>query len=371
MFDLNDFFNLGDLENLGDYSEPFTQWDEERMAGTPHGYFDPDDLGDILEVYLSMEEVDEGRKVLEYALKMHPDNEDMVCDMMETLNEYERWNDLLALTEKYKKKKWVWVDAQRITALLHVGMEDEAFVCLKLAKEKYAGDTDDMLILHQAAATALNDVDLYISAVKVINEVIEEAASAGKIEEFLWLQVQSFFSLNDKENTLQICEQILHNKPMDADTWNRLGQVYKDLNEKEKAIEAFEFAASLGNDDLSDDLNLIYAYKENGNYLKALEKIDEYLEYSPEEYVVNILAASIAVEIEDWERAIKHTDNALKIDPNSPFLYIYKCRSLLQLGEIKKAINTLEEGLRITGDETGDIRLELRELKRDYPQYRK
>jgi tetratricopeptide (TPR) repeat protein len=354
-----------------DFSESFIQWDDERATGTPHTYCDPDDLSDILETYLSMEELDEGREVLEYAVKMHADNEEMICDMSQTLNDYELWNDLLTFTEKYKKTNQVWIDAHRISALLHLGMEDEAFVCFGLAKKKYTDNEESMLILHHVMSETLNDVDLYEAAIHIVNDIIDRISTQEEVENFLWILLQSYFSLNDKKNTLKLCEQILRIKPMDAETWSRLGLVYKDLNEKEKAIEAFEFTVSLGKDEPADILNLIYAYKENGNFLKALEKTDEYLKTVSGDFVINLLATSIAIDIEDWERAIKYTDNALKIDPKSNFLYLYKSKSLLHLGEIKKAINILEDGLKKTKDETGDIRKQLKALRKKYPEYRR
>jgi tetratricopeptide (TPR) repeat protein len=369
MFDFDSFEDMEDPED--GISEAFVQWDDEQQANAHHGYYDAGDLCEILETYLSMDEVDEAREVVKYALRIHPEDEDMVCDILQIFNEYELWNDQLTLAENYKKCKQVWIDGQRIIALLHLGMEDEAFVCFGQAKSKYARDKESSITLYRVMTETLNDVDLYESSIHVVNDFLKHVQTADDVEDFLWVLLQSYFALDDKENTMKLCEQILRIKPMDADTWNRLGMVYKDLHEKEKAIEAFEFAVSLGKDEPVDILNLIYAYKENGNYLKALEKTDEFLKTSSNDYIINLLAANIAIEIEDWERTLKYTDNALESDPNADFLYLYKSKSLLQLGEIKKAINALEEGLKRTLDETGEIRKQLKKLRRKYPEYRK
>jgi tetratricopeptide (TPR) repeat protein len=351
-----------------DVSDAFVRWDGEVADNIPHGYFDPDELCDIIDTYLSIDRVEESLKTLMYAIKVHRDNEDMIYDIMLILNEYERWNDLLDLTNGYRSLDQYCTEGQRIAALLHLGMEEDAFICFGQAKKRYANDEEMLVVLYLTMAETLNDVDLYEASIRVVYEILPQIEVEDN-DDFLWVLLQSYFSLDDKENVLKLCDQILAINPMDADTWSRLGMAYKDIDEKEKAIEAFEFAISLGKNDLVDQINLIYSYKENGNILKALEKTDEYLQEIPDDYVINLLAANMSMEIEAWERALEYTENILKINSSLDFLYLYKSKCLFHLGEIRKAIKTLEKGLSKSDDEVGEIKKKLEELKRDYPEY--
>ena len=363
-FDFNDDFNIEEDEP---YSPCFIDWNEAREKGIPPGYFDADELCDIIDTFLSIEQIKESREVIEYALKLHPDNENLIYDIMQMLNDYELWDDLLYLSNKYKHLSLAWVDGHNVTALLHLGMEENAFSCFREAKKKYATNEKNLILIYQAMSETLYDVDLYEAAINVIDEIWSKIEKDN--EELLWIQLQSYLSIKDTQKVEEKCDKIQKLNPMDANTWSRLGVVYKEIGDKEKSIDAFEFAASLGKKEPIDILNLIYSYKENGNFQKALEKADEYLEKSPDDYVINTLATSLCIDMEAWDIAIRYADKALNVDPLSDFLYLYKSRCHAQLGEIRKAIKTLETGIRKNGDVTGELFLEMEQLKNKYPEY--
>ena len=363
-FDFNDDdFNLDGEE---DFSPIFEEWDSARKAGLPPGYFDSDELCEIIDTYLSLDQVTESRDAIAHAIKLHPKHEDMVLDIMQMLGDYELWNDLLDITGRYKHLQQVWNDGHRLTALLHLSMEDEAFFLFREAKKKYAPNKSDLAIIYQAMAEALYDVDLYEAAIEVIEEILQKHKDIEN-EDLLWIQLQSYLAMKDIESVQLLCEEIQKSNPMDADTWSRLGLIYKEIKEKEKSIDAFEFAASLGKKEPIDVLNLIYSYKENENFIKALEKADEYLEKFPNDYIINTLAATLCLEIENWEKALKYADNALAVDARSDFLYLYKSQCFANMGNIKSAIDTLELGIKENGDVTGELLRELSRLKDESP----
>lgn len=363
-------FNYDDFddENEDSFSDSFTEWDDARKLGTSPGYFDADELCDIIDTYLSLDQVSESKEVVEYALRVHPHNEDMLYDIMQMQNDYELWDDLFRLTEQYKTLDKVWVNAHKVTALLHLGMEENAFSLFRKAKTKYTKSRKSLTIFYLAMSESLYDVDLYEAAIDVINEILPKLEDNPN-EDLLWIQLQCYQATNNKEEVIRLCEQLVKISPMDADVWSRIGLVYKEIGEKEKSIDAFEFAASLGKREPIDILNLIYSYKENGNLLKALEKADDYLERSPNDYIINLLAANLCMEIEDWEKALKYADKAISIDASNDFLYLYKSRCYIRLGEIKKAINTLEEGIRNSKDISNELKQELQILRGEYPEY--
>jgi tetratricopeptide (TPR) repeat protein len=244
-------------------------------------------------------------------------------------------------------------------------MEEDAFLFFRKMKTKYEKNKEDLSIMYQAMGEALNELDLFDASISVIDEAI---SILGPDVDFYWLKLQSCFSLEDNEEVLEIAAQIEQINPLDAENWCRLGEIYTDLNEIEKAIEAFEFAESLGYKKQTNYLNLIAVYEKNGNYLKALEKAKEYLYLYPENYIIDILAANICAGMEMWEEALFYVDAALEIVPEMDALYLYKSSFFLNLGEQRKAISALEEGIRQTSDMEGDLKKELERLQNQYPK---
>jgi tetratricopeptide (TPR) repeat protein len=168
---------------------------------------------------------------------------------------------------------------------------------------------------------------------------------------------------------LELAEVIQKLDPLDAITWHRLGLSFQDIDDKEKAIDAFEYAQSLGYEPEEILMNLIYIYDKNKNFNKALEKAKEYLKLYPESYVINMMAVRLNSRMGNWTDAIKYIDEALKLMPDVESLYLYKTNFLLRLEEYKKAKLVLTEGLKNTKDSEGYLSRKLSGLNKKYPDY--
>ena len=346
--------------NYEEFPEFFEDFDNALKKGISPGYFDSDELCEIADIYFSEGMLNEGKSAIEHALKLYPENEDLIYDILLLLNDFELWNDLLIFSEKYSNLCQVWADGHKLAALLHLGMEEDAFQFFKTIKYKYADNKENLSIIYQAMGEALYEVDLYDAAIEVVEEVLPVL---GDDLDLLWLELQSLAALEDKENVIELGHRIQNLNPMDAELWNRLGDTYKDVGELEKSIEAYEFAQSLGLKDPNNLLSLIYAYERNGNYSKALQRTDEYLSEYPNSYLVNLLAINICSEIEDWEKGLKYIENAIQLESQTESLYLYKCSFYFKLGENIKAIKALEEGINKTLDINGELKKQLNILK--------
>jgi tetratricopeptide (TPR) repeat protein len=350
-----------DYINYEEFPDYFENFNNSLKQGISPGYYEPDELCEIVDIYFSEGKVDEGKYTINYALKMYPENEEMIYELLLILNDFELWNDLLTLSEKYSNLSQVWADGHKLTSLLHLGMEEDAFQYFKTMKSKYAGDEENLSIIYQAMAEALYEVDLYDAAIEVIEEILP---IVGEDIDLLWLELQSFAAIEDKESVAELGARIQNLNPMDAETWSRLGNAYKEVNDIKKSIEAYEFAQSLGIEDPNNLLSLISAYEKNGNFSKALQKIDEYLTEYPDSYVVCLLAINICSEIENWSEGLKYVENAIRLDPQMESLYLYKCKFYLRLGENRKAIKALEEGIDVMQEgRSEDLKKQLNELK--------
>ena len=352
------FSNNNDI-NYEDLPVFFENFNDSLKKGINPGYFEPDELCEIIDIYFSEWKIDEAKYAIDYALKLYPNNEELIYELLLLLNDYEAWNVLLTLSEQYSNHNYVWSDGHRLTALLHLGMEEDAFQYFKKMKSKYAENKEDLSVIYQAMGEALYEVDLFDASIEVIDEAI---SIIGEDIDLLWIQLQDYVELNDKENVIELGNYIQNINPMDAEIWNRLGDIYKDVGEMGKAVEAYEFAQSLGLKDPNNLMNTIYAYEKNGNHIKALQKAEEYLNEYADNYLVNLLAIEICSEIEDWTKGIEFAENAIKLEPYVEALYLYLCKFYLKLGENKKAIKALEEGIKNTEDLKGELKEQLNKL---------
>ena len=359
-------YNQFDGEADESYPDFFFEWDKAVSLGRKPGFYEPEELTEIIEIYIINNQIKRAEQAINYALRIYSDDDELLYEILLLLNDYERWNDLLAICCQFKEKSDVWIEGHRLTALLHLGMEDESFLLFQKLKTKYAKNKEDLSVIYQAMGEALCDMDLFDSSIEVIREAI------NTLEEdinFYWIQMQCYVSLDCKEEVLELAEMIQKLNPLDAKTWHRLGLSFQDIDDKEKAIEAYEYAQSLGYNPEDILMNLIYVYDKNKNFNKALEKAKEYLNLYPDNYVINMMAVKLNSRMENWGEAIKYIDKALKLTPNIESLYLYKSNFLLHLEEYKKAKSALMEGLEKTKDSEGYLSRKLSKLNKQYPDY--
>ncbi|GHT76150.1 hypothetical protein FACS189413_11550 [Bacteroidia bacterium] len=367
-------FNFGDFEDIYQDNTPqepypdfFEEWDEALSAGRSPRFLDSEEICEVIDIYFDEGELEKARKSIRYALTFYPNDVDMVADILLILNDFEMWEDLLTIADDYQKQADVWLDVHRLSALLHLGMEEDAFAAFRRQQKKYEANKDDLSILYQAMGEALNDVDLFDAAIDVMDEAIRRM---GIQVEFYWLQLRAYVLMEDKDKSLELANKIEHTSPMDGDSWHRLGLLYaEDLEEPEKAIDAFEFAESLGYNDPENLIQLIALYEKYGVYVKALEKLNDYLGRFEANSMIHLMGVAICSKLENWKEALKYVNAALRYTPDFPALYLYKSNVLYLLGEPQKAKSALEEGLTKTIDEEerSELRKELIKLREEFP----
>ncbi|GHT27770.1 hypothetical protein FACS189415_5410 [Bacteroidia bacterium] len=348
------------------YPNFFFEWDKAVNSGKSPGYYEPDELTEIIEIYIINNNIERAKYAIDYTLNIYSDDDELLYEILLLLNDYELWNHLLSMCEKYKDEAEVWGDGHKLTALLHLGMEDEAFFFFRKLKTKYANDREDLSIIYQAMGEALIEVDLFESSIDVIQEAI--GLLGGEVD-FCWLQLQCYLSMGEKDNVIELTEIIQKLNPLDAETWHRQGIVFQEIDETAKSIEAFEYAQSLGYDPKQNLMHLIHAYQKNDNFNKALEKTKEYLILYPDSHMVNLIAAKLCSQIENWDEALKYINYAIQLMPTMHSLYFYKSSFYLSLEEYKKAKLTLIEGIDATEDPDGDLNKELVRLNKQYPDF--
>jgi len=367
-YDDEDFEN-DSYESIDEpYPDFFYEWDEALTSHASLHFLDVEEFSEIIEIYLDENEVQKAKQTIRHALKIYPDNTDLIYDILFFLNDFELWNDLLVYSEHYIGMEGIWAEEHKLAALLHLGMEEDAFLFFRKLKNKYKKEKEKLSFVYVAMAEALQEVDLYEASIYLIDEILPETdRDADADMYFYWLLLQGYLSLGYTEKTMEIAEIIEQMNPLDAYMWHHLGKVYIDLQETERAIDAFEFAESLGYKKQTNFLYLITAYEGNYNHFKALEKAKDLLLLYPDNYMANIFAANICSEMEMWEEALSYVDAALKKAPGIDSLYLYKSSFFLNLGEQKKAMLALEEGIRQTNDTEGDLKKELDRLHNQYP----
>jgi len=245
-------------------------------------------------------------------------------------------------------------------------MEPEAFHLFGQLKNKYSDDKETLGIVYSSMGDALLDVDLFDSCDAVMQEAI---TCLGEEEDLMWIRLQCLVNKEDKPATLELAQRIQHLNPLSGENWNRLGDVYREIDELALAIDALENAISLGFVTRENLLTLIFVYEENNNPSKALERTIEYLNRFESDFYLYFTAAKLCGQLEDWTSALDFINEAIRLEPMlDESVYIYKSSFLLNLDEKHEAKMALKEGIRNTDDPDGALKKELKKLNKQYPE---
>lgn len=337
------------------YPDFFLSWNRFLETGNSVGFFEPDELNEIIEIYITEDQLDKARKTINYALEIYPEDDELLYDILLLLNDFDLWNDLLDLIKKQKETD-IWIDGHQLAALLHLGMEEDAIHFFRKMKNKYKSSSENLSIIYQSMGESLLETGLFESSIDVMKEAI---SILGEETDFIWILLQSYCALGNAKEVVKYAEKIQTKNPLNGETWHRLGLIYSDIDENESAIEALENAQALGYKPKVNLLVLITAYEKNGNYNKVIEKAKEYLNLFSENQQILLLAAKAAQIMEKWEDAIFFTSKAINLTPDIDSIYLFQSSIYLQIGDPAKAVEILQKGIDKTLDLDGELQKEI------------
>jgi tetratricopeptide (TPR) repeat protein len=121
---------------------------------------------------------------------------------------------------------------------------------------------------------------------------------------------------------------------------------YLGLGDKKLALEAGEKAYSLDITMLPVYELLGKLYMENGDYGRAVEALELYVVYVPDDATAFALIGQAHYELKEYKAAVEHLDQAYKLNPNGlRKYYIYRGLANLELNNIDQAVSDLEEAI--------------------------
>ncbi|MDH8700814.1 tetratricopeptide (TPR) repeat protein [Dysgonomonadaceae bacterium PH5-43] len=345
------------------YSPYFKDWDNALKQNKSPKFLEVEDIEGIFEEYLEESDIDSFRASVKYALAFHPNNEELIIDIMAYMEELSLWKDLYNFAIQYDDiEDAIYPRTSRLKALLHMGLEEDAFGYFQELKKIYS-ERGELSMIYVAMSEALNSMRLNDAAIKVIKE------ATSKVGDFLylnWIELRAYADINDKENALALADRMEKKMSLSYECWEDLAIIFLDLEEYERAIESMEYAKTLGAKSLDLYTALIECYTKNNNPLKALEIAKECIEIYPDTLEVIPIAIVIAIQIEAWDEVFMLIDKIIGIEPSEE---IYLCKSdvFIKFGEYKKAIQTLQEGLIALEGDNESIKKQLAELTSQYP----
>lgn len=347
---------------------------EEAKENNLTVYFDSDQLTSISDYYSSILSSRQAREVIEYALRIHPDNTDVLVTKAHLLIEDNKESQARELAESIQDASDY--EVKLLKAELYI-LEGE----IAGAEQIFAGITEENSA----------DKDYYIDAAYLYldNGHAQEALRwftraqevfSGDLEIMQGL-AESYFEDGQSVKAIEYYNKLLDENPYSADYWIDLGKVYFTTEEFNKAIEAYEFVlaieeenrhatlmighcyAKLDNCEKAEEFYQKYSreaedsdnahyymgicYTSMGKYQKAIDSFLKGIE-ADGEYMFQLIdiysyLSGCYTELGNKERAMHYIDLAIKEDTECADTYLNKAKALLKLDQTEEALEMFHD----------------------------
>ena len=319
---------------------------ENMLSDGESVYFDSMDIANIAEYYSINGLLDKSDSVIEYGLRLHPSDPDILIS--------------------------------KANNLLRRGLKDEAQV---LSESIHDPDNQELLYLKGEIELAFDRIDeadaLFTQAVQLsdddpgmLNDIIVKYMDNRNYDlcqkwldmalllspdsrNFIELQADLYFDTGQSDTAIEWYNHLLDEFAYDIYYWEQLGRIYYEKNDFPKARECFEFIEAIDPDNKSARMMKASCLFSMENWQDAYNIYKELLADDKTSYTLLYYCGRCLYEMEQYDLAYDHfmdTLAMLMLDTDVPQemfveLYYYLADSAFITGNTESASSFLYQGL--------------------------
>ncbi len=318
---------------------------EEMLQSGESRYFEASDLTDIAEYYAMNGDSLRAEAALDYALRLHPDNLDVLIFKARARLINGHLSEAALIAESITDQSDREVKFLNAELLLANERYSEAEEVLRSLLESEDGN----------AMSYTDIIDLLVDNKQMdkANLWIEEAMQLHRGHQQLTESVAYYYVQEERfEEAILLYNELLDMDAYSTFYWEELGKIYFQREEYDKAIEAFEFVIAISGEDCYYSMySAASSYFNIGNYEQAEDYYRQLHERYPENAGPLFHMGMCRVNMNDDDQALEHFTHALAMvsDDTDEQAQIYCQLSLIfsRRDEHEKAVAYIEEALRI------------------------
>lgn len=297
------FFDDGQSELVKRY--------ESYLTGTSAGYFDVEEMGQIVDYYLLRGKTTESLKAFEFGKKLHPES---------GLLDIKRAKIYLATGDVQKAQRILnnlvehnepEVHFLKIETLIKLNKERDAYI---ISEEIIENEEDDKaaMCLDVAMLFMMNGSFDYALDLLSEGEIFD-----NKNIDILFEKAFCYEQLTNTQGAIDTYKQIIDKDAYSSEAWFNLGQVYFNQNKYEDAIDAYDYALVINEEDTVSLIQKAHAQYQLNNYQDAIETYLEYLNLSPEKWQVMTFIGECYEKLDNFTSALYYYKLSLTEMPNN------------------------------------------------------
>jgi tetratricopeptide (TPR) repeat protein len=275
------------------------------------GYFDVEELEQIVDYYLRKGKPNESTGALELGLKLHPDNPMLMVKRAkiylatgEALKAY-RILESTPVSSEYE------VFLLRIEALIQLDRNKEAAgLCEKVIENEM---TDKDVICLDIAYIFLSQFEIETALKFLVKGEEINPRNTDLLFELAFCREQ----LHQNEEAIVVYQKILKVDPYAAEAWFNLGQVYFSQNNYAHALKAYDYALVINPDDSLTCLQKAHCHFQLNQYKEALNEYFIYEKMVSDNWQTYLFIGECYERTELYDEAIQYYFKSLAEFPDN------------------------------------------------------
>ncbi len=353
-----------------EFKETLAKYEGMVNNHTP-AYFDADELTDIAEYYAAHERQEEAEQVIDFALRLHPNDTDVLIFRARTLAMKGDLDGAYQVADLIEDKNDIEARFLQADLLMEQDKMEEADM---IFQQMAAEEDNELDLLFDITMDYIEVNQAYYAAewIKRINELYDIEKLVKKSRKFRDMMSEFHLTFNEPEKAIPFLRITLDEDPYSIAHWVELGKcciqafklpeahealdfalaiddkhaealtlkafAYHQQNDMKKSIEYFQRVRDLDFGNPRPVLQLAYTYFDMQDYRMALNYMKTFMTmrgktttYEDAEHY-SFLALCYA-GVKDWDEGSRYLIDAEAMDRNNPLLKLKGAQFYLMMGE--------------------------------------
>ncbi|RTL51017.1 MAG: tetratricopeptide repeat protein [Sphingobacteriales bacterium] len=313
-------------------------------TGRGHSFLEEDAFEKIVDYYDERDDLNEAFKAVETGLELYPYSSHLMIKKADLLIARRKYAQSLELLEKAELFDSTDINLYilKTDAYLALDQQPKAVELLERALHLFEGEERIDLLFE--LADVYDDYEEFDKVFDCLQLILEEDPNN---EEALYKICFWTDFTGRNEESIKIHQKIIDNYPYNEIAWFNLAAAFQGLKLYEKAIDAYQYALVI-------DEKFEYAYRNMGDaylrlrkYKEAIEALEKVLELSRPEDVIYEAIGHCYHKMGHTGQARFNYKKAVHLNTDDSKLHFKIATTYMQEGQWNNAIKHLENALRI------------------------
>lgn len=307
-------------------------------------YFDSEEFELLIDYYQSNFNFKKASQVLEFAIKLHPNNNRLKIREARQLASDGNYNKALNILSELEL-----IDPADAEILITKGsvyslMMDYKNAVSAFEKALVVVDQDDLEEVYTSIAFEYENMGAFNNAL----DYLKKALSISENPEQILYEIGMCFEMDKKmDESVAYFTEYLDKNPYSIASWFNLGLSLHHLELFEKAIDAFEYTIAIDETYIPAYLSMAQSYTGLENYRKAIEVYNDSTEFESPEALTLYYIGECYEKLLDYDQALDYYNKAIELDENLPEPYAGIGVIFDEQGKTKAGINYLEKAIEL------------------------